>query len=161
MSSYWVWSSDDPRIVYLDITTWGYAHYYGTIRCVGKKVDVLYTLTDKDAAHFNFLDKWQSYEAGDSSARFPSRELLIKEAVVLFREEFCPPGIVLIEGRNSVIEPQPTLFGFIPSEDVDALNAIWKQCEDLGWWDHDADAIEDLCRTWYDALRVCLDEALA
>ncbi len=157
---------DTPAVVYLKIRTYvGSAtvywakHWQGALFTCGDRegVEVTFTMTQADADAANKEDGpydspediacgYQgSYRAGSTSTRFLSKESLLEAALAMWRT-LCPKASVLIEGEATIIEPQPILVG--PQSIKDRINAIWAQCEELGWWEGDEESVEKLSDEW-------------
>jgi hypothetical protein len=134
---------ETPAICYLRITSWagrvsGAEHWYGKLSGPHKhEHEVQYTLTQAEADRLNVdgLD----YAAGEESRRFCSKEALIEVALACWQQHF-PEARLLIEGNASTIEPQPVLAG--PPDIAARINQLWRECEELGWWDGDEAACE-------------------
>jgi hypothetical protein len=137
---------DTPAVCYLRITTWAGSrvcsaqHWYGTLSCGPRprgEHDVQYILSQADADRLNNSDG--DYRAGEESGRFFSKDALIEAALACWQQHF-PKARLLIEGTADTLEPQPVLAG---SPDIAArINQLWRECEELGWWDGDASAGE-------------------
>ena len=144
-------------VCYLRINTWVGSsvccaeHWYGKLVCGpqdAREIEVQYILTREDAKRLEEGDPCPTnpYKAGETSSRFFSKAALLKAAIACWKTHF-PNARFLIEGDPSTIEPQWILDG---PEDVRVrVNALFEECERLGWWDGpDEEQVRRLSNQW-------------
>jgi hypothetical protein len=139
-----------PHVCYLRISTfvgscvWCATHWYGKLICGKKKIDVLCTLTQEAADRFNQADpSTNPYRAGETTGRFPSKIALITAAMIQWQQTGAR---FLIQGDPATWEPQWVLAG--PEDVRTRINAIFAECEQLGWWGKNADKVGRLSNKW-------------
>jgi hypothetical protein len=153
-------SASDPEleddIVYLDITTYrggvslGAIHWYGKLKpWKGKSVELQCVLTGAQAQRLS--DSTFTFDAGDRTIRWESREKLIECAIDMYKEYFPGAKVLLLGGNRAM--PCRVIAGL--SDSVAArMSAIFQEGEDLGWYGRrdDYDEANDISDRWFDLL---------
>lgn len=88
------------------------------------------------------------YRVGDTSERFPSREMAYNTAVKIWKTEF-PNAKILICDNPCYADPVRILEG--PSPLKEQANALYDAAEAAGFWEGDKKKMEEICDKW-DAL---------
>jgi hypothetical protein len=94
---------DPEKKVFLKITTWaGFlgVHYYGSLWCDGKKIDIRWVPGDKYRRMLNYFEDkelWGQIKKGDDTSKFLREYDLIKEAKKQWKKLF-PAAEILIKG---------------------------------------------------------------
>ena len=137
------------KVAYLNISTWegisvGACHFYGSLSCGKKTIDIERVLTKSTASRLNQkrAKDLLPYEKGSETALFLSSASVRRRAIATFREHF-PKANILVEGRRSVVEPQPVLVG--PESLKEQVNAWCKRKHDL---DCSEDEWDEICDVW-------------
>jgi len=143
---------DDPsRVVYFHILSWVNCgigtHYYGTLEQYGgDRVDVKHVIDAEEAEKLNDEDEWRSYEEGDESGRYYSKEDVIADARRVWKERF-PDADILILGDHGTAQPQEVLEG--PDGIKGPINDFYQQMEDLDFdWDAYPTEMEAIEEAW-------------
>lgn len=141
--------TEQLKLAHLKISTYignsiGATHYYGTIQYNDENFDLVYKLTEGSAGRLNVLRAkvWGNigyrYRVGDPYRGFDSLEQVRKEAIRVWRT-FAPDAVVLVEGSECEIDPQPCLDG--PPELKTRINAFVERAEAVGGYEGDYDAM--------------------
>ncbi len=139
------------RAWYLETTSWqgiaiGAIHYYAKLVDPDYKVhQVEITLSVDQAAVLNQYDRHVTYEAGDQTSRWDDKKDLCKAGLVLF-QAIAPSTDVLLKGNHCSADPLEPLFG--PTEAVTELRKIWRDAEDIGWWEGVEKTMHQIAKPW-------------
>lgn len=138
-----------PNVVYLRITAfdrvaWS-SHCYGVLDCGGKEVSVKYLLSQEEADRLNKTDGVPTHKAGESSARFFSKDQLGMAALEAWRTHF-PVAKYLIEGESNVHEPQWIIEG--PESIRTRVNAIFAEYGRFTDWETEARLLTEWELIW-------------
>jgi len=140
---------DRDRIVYLDITSWqgmsiGATHYYGKLRgYIGKEyktVELEYTMTARDAARLNKIDRDPGFgdyfwAKGEKSSRFETEEKIEAVAIATYKAHY-PDAIFLAVGDSGTGEPRRCIDGPDPIKaQMNELYARYEAERGKGWWE--------------------------
>lgn len=124
----------DPNnaLVHAEVSTWqgisiGAVHYYVTLKCGDKEVELECVLTERHAARLNKearqMGYAMKYAPGGKYRGFLEREEAIAAAVAEWRGCF-PWGRCLLLGRRVFIRPFRVLEADVEPGVVEALNAV-------------------------------------
>ena len=116
------------NVALLEISHWdigGGVHFYGVLRCGGKRVDVTRELGEDDANRLNYYDRTATYVAGDVSTRFLIKQAVIDRAIAMYKTAM-PEAMALLRG-----EAVFKCAGIIPvvdapAEQMELLNALYE-----------------------------------
>ena len=149
------------RIAYAHIYTYrglslGAVHWAGEIKARGcDSIELKRTLTAAEAKTLSKKDGVKcAYKAGSRSTRFLSRNSVQKEAEREWLRHF-PLAVLLIAGRAACADPQQVLIG--PPEMKARLNALVKRAQEIGYWDRDENAMQEIADEW-DAITSQVEE---
>jgi len=147
------------KAAFLEIRSWTDSgvvwaeHWYGSLYFGDKRVDVHYVLNEVEAKKLNKADNLLgrgilSYNVGEETSRFLSKEKLVKEAIKLFNQD--PHGYdILLEGEHYVLDPMKMLVG--PEILLKEANQIWKQFESFDGWNckrEEEKEVKEICDQW-------------
>ena len=151
---------DNPKMfVYLNASyfgsnSFGAAHFYGKLETDGcKDVRLTHTLSKTEAEKLNRKDNANSYSCGDETERFDSLESVIAAAQQTF--SICYPNYaILILGESYIGEPQKILSApRMPVPLIGELNALYNDCEELGWWDKGHyNTVQRISNKWFETI---------
>jgi hypothetical protein len=143
-------------IVYLNITNYlmcpGAEHWYGTLvgdrgpGLYSKEVELKHKLTESGAARMNRREGGD-WEAGEETNRFFREEQVREEALLRYKRMF-PEATILVDGRHGVCDPQPVMDG--PPKIMETANRFVEEANEIGWWEGDEHAMEEICERWDD-----------
>ena len=141
------------KVVYCGITSWkgrvqGAEHYY--VDLVQKvyprnEVSLRHNLTGTEADRLNRRNPDKRWEAGEEVRYFFDRDRAVRAAVTQYKLLF-PGAIILVEGDCCTYEPQPILDG--PQEVMEAINELYKQAEEIYWWEEDEETMQSISDAW-------------
>ncbi len=146
------------KLVYLDVMSYRVSanpHYWGKLKCRGEEsIELAMRLKSTDLWAYSEPD--YTWQVGDRSSRFPSYDRLKRLAL-----KFCGihiPDAILVEGDSWAHQPMEIL-NKPGGLDVHKLNAMWKECERLGWWDYgNEDKVQKLSDEWFKSIKGATDE---
>lgn len=149
------------KFCYLNITTFGIKHYYGSLSYEGYKpskssFDITKKMTKKEADEFNRYDKWKSYEAGNITTRINSRKEIISIAKKIWKKKF-PKAKALVLGRSGIAQPQEIIDG--DKKLMIENNRLFNELEKIYKKDYNLLEKESLvkhleiCNRWYKLVR--------
>lgn len=149
------------KVVYCKISSWvgrvqSAEHYYADLkagRYPAKRVEekVWHNLTQSEADRLNRRTMQDprypnpTWKVGEEVGYFFSRERAVEGAVAVYKELF-PGAVILVEGDIGTYEPQLILDG--PPEAMKAINDLYEQAEEIGWWEGDEKAMQVIADAW-------------
>jgi hypothetical protein len=145
------------KAAYLEVRTykgticWWAKHFYGKLRCEGyEPVDLEHELSAAQARRMTKEDEGYTYEKGDISSRYETKDELIQQAVSELHDHF-PDAEILIYGGFHRHEPQPILVG--PPDLIDEVQRLYDRAVELGWEDggHEGQ-VNEIIRQWKDLM---------
>jgi hypothetical protein len=144
------------RTITLNISSWagvsmGAQHYYGELKFYDEDgemqcVKLERRLTKMTAEILNeqrnrgrSKDCQFQYEPGEKTECFNDEKHVRRFALSKWKQ-FCPHGLILLEGSFACGDPQRCLSAFDP-DIKKGLNMLVKKAEDIGWYEGDYDAM--------------------
>lgn len=142
------------KICILEISSFaGYSigaeHFYGTLICGNKRIELKRMLSRKEAKYLNDKNGVYgayklSWRAGDMVNMFNEKESIVRVAIKEYKQHF-PDAVVLLRGTPACVDPQEILDA--PKFFVDAGTKLVEQAKSFGGWDNEK-KMNRVCEAW-------------
>jgi len=143
------------KLAYLELTSYRVgSHYYGKLKCKEEKEPIELNMRIRKCEIDSYWEPDFMYQVGNRTSKFPHKFRIIEKAI-----RFCSifiPDAILVEGDHCTHEPMEIL-NTPKGVDTHKLNSIWKECEQLGWWDNE-NKVQKLSDGWFEIIEEYTNE---
>lgn len=140
-------------IVYLEISSYigwqsNATHYYGKLVSNGDSFSLQHALTKQESRLWSTPDF--TYDEGIEVEGFLTKTEIIQLALETYKDYF-PNTSILVLGSHIYLEPQLVL-DMKNKNKMERLNLLFKQAEEIGFWDNDEAQMQKIEDEWRSVL---------
>jgi len=135
------------KVAYLELLTfkegsWGAKHYYATLRIGDERIELDYELNVEQATDMS--DSFYTWDAGDRTGRFFSKEDTYKACVPILRQH--PEVVLLLKGSPATAQPMYAIGG--DPKLVEVANRLYALQVQIDRFDYDPKRSDALYEKW-------------